>query len=156
MKSYVVKYKFSQNFIFPAEEAYKWCTDFHSDDWARMNVDGERKIKQVNEETILLTDTISGTAGKVTKKRLVRLFPERLFWTNTRISLDGRYSQFLYQIVSDGEKASHIDFTGSEVFYGGEPSHAEMEKIAEKLAESDASVWKALATAMEKELGNRK
>lgn len=153
MASYTVHYKFSQRFNFPAQEVYRWCTDFQAGDIALMNEKGKRRVRRINEDTLVLTDTLIGEWGEVTKRRLVRLYPELLFWTNTRLSADGRHSQFLYQIVPEGEERSRLDFTGSQVYYGGEkPTADRIALMAEELSKEDSRAWKALAMAMEKDL----
>jgi len=111
---------------------------------------------RINDDTIVLTDTFLIKEGKITKKRLVRLYPECLFWTNTRLSPEGRHSQFIYQIVSEGENGSRLDFTGSQVYYEKErPTAARMASLAAELASEDSSLWKSLARAMEKDLGQQ-
>jgi len=153
MISYSVHYKFSQHFNFPAKEAYRWCTDYQPDDIALMGAKGKRQIQRINDDTFVLTDTFFGDGGKTVKKRLVRLYPECLFWTNTRLSADGRHSQFLYQIIPDGKKGSRLDFTGSQVYYDDKkPTPARIASMAEELAKEDSLGWKSLAKAMEKDL----
>lgn len=153
MKSYSVHYKFSQHFNFPAQDAYRWCTDYQTDDIALMGVRGKRQIQRINEDTLVLTDTFLTDGGEKTKKRLVRIYPECLFWTNTRLSADGRHSQFLYQIVPEGDKGSRLDFTGSQVYYDNErPTSARIASLASELAKEDSSLWRSLAKAMEKDL----
>ncbi|MBC7126916.1 MAG: hypothetical protein ABC585_03815 [Candidatus Methanosuratincola petrocarbonis] len=78
MASYSVHYKFSQRFNFPAQEAYQWCTDFQAGDIALMGGKGKRRVTRINDDTLVLTDTVIGEGGKVTRKRLVRLYPELL------------------------------------------------------------------------------
>ncbi|MDI9644376.1 MAG: hypothetical protein QFX35_04050 [Candidatus Verstraetearchaeota archaeon] len=117
-----------------------------------MGEKGKRMVTRINEETLILTDTILEGDKKVTRKRLVRLFPERLFWTNTRLSEDGKYSQFLYQIFPDRDGGSRLDFIGSHVFYDKErPKPEEIASMAEELAMKDSKVWELLAEAMEKD-----
>lgn len=156
MESYSVHYKFSIHFKFPAQEVYRWCTDFQGGDITLMNEKGRRHVRRINEDTLILTDTVIGEGGETTKKRLVRLYPELLFWTNTRLSADGRHSQFLYQIVPEGEGCSRLEFTGSQVYYSGEkPSAERIASMAEELSKEDSRAWKALAKAMEKDLKQR-
>ncbi len=153
MASYSVHYRFSQHFNFPAQVAYRWCTDYSAEDVTLMGEKGKRKIRRINDDTFVLTDTYYQDDGEVIKKRLVRLYPERLFWTNTRLSSEGRHSQFLYEIVPLGANSSRLDFTGSHVFYGAKkPTPAEISSIANKMAEEDSLAWKSLAKAMEKDL----
>ncbi|MGA2573304.1 MAG: hypothetical protein ABSF36_03720 [Candidatus Methanomethylicaceae archaeon] len=153
MIAYSVHYKFSQHFNFPAQDAYRWCTDYQTDDIVLMGSKGKRQIQRINDDTLVLTDTLFGKERKTVKKRLVRLYPECLFWTNTRLSADGRHSQFLYQIVPDGEKGSRLDFTGSQVYYNSKkPTPVRIALMANELAKEDSLGWKSLAKAMEKDL----
>jgi len=122
-----------------------------------MGINGKRRVIRINENTLVLADTMFEKGEKVTKRRLVKLYPERLFWTNTRLSVDGRYSQFLYKIVPEGDSHSRLDFIGSQIYYGSaKPSQAEMDRASQELAECDSSIWRYLATAMEKDLGRSK
>jgi hypothetical protein len=118
MEAYSIHYHFSQRFDFAAEEAYEWCVSFDAGDVVRMGKRGSRRIKWIDDDTLILTDTVlpQGGRGKgTTKRRLVRLYPERLTWTNTRLSPVGRYSQFLYEIISEGATACRLEFTGSHI-----------------------------------------
>jgi len=145
--SYSVHFKFSQHFDLQPDEAYEWCTDYDSGDIKLQGRDGIRKTQWINEDTILLTDLNYVGARRVAKRKLVRLYPERLSWTNTRVSSEGKHSQFLYEI--SGEKGgSRLDFTGSQVFHGKKPSAARLQTIAGDLAKENSAIWRNLAKAM--------
>jgi hypothetical protein len=148
LSSYSVHYEFSQQFNLPGKAAFYWCIDYRSDDWARMGKNGKRKIKRINEDTLILTDIVVGKRGPVTKRRLVRLNPERLAWTNTHISGPNKHSQFWYQIVATGSGKSRLDFTGMQVNYGKRPSAATLAKIAKELKADDSRMWSLLAKEM--------
>jgi hypothetical protein len=151
VNSYSVHFKFTQHFDFPPEEAYSWCTDYQPEDIRLQGNDGVRKVQWVNEDTVVLTDiTFTGTR-KVAKRRLVRLYPERLSWTNTRISSEGRHSQFLYDIVAE-KGGSRLDFTGSQVVLGKRPSPAKLAAMAAELVKEDSATWRNLAKAMARDL----
>ncbi|MGA2663993.1 MAG: hypothetical protein ABSF83_03530 [Nitrososphaerales archaeon] len=160
--SYSVRYRFSQPFDFPAVAAYRWCTDYQPDDWALMGEEGTRKIEHINEDTLILTDTVTaGKDGPVTKERLVRLNPERLAWTNTHLAGPNKHSQFWYQIV-EGEgrgkkrQGSRLEFTGLQVYHGGAPPSPEkLAKMADRLVIVDSGAWKLLAEEMRKDLGKQ-
>jgi len=154
MESYSVHFKFSQHFDFPAEEAYAWCTDYDSGDIGLAGQRGRRSIQRINEDTLVLTDTYFTDGGKVVRKKLVRLYPESLSWTNTRISAEGRFSQFLYRIIPEAE-GSRLEFTGSQVLPGKKPSAKKVAALAKKYAEEDSDSWRNLAEAMERDLGSR-
>jgi hypothetical protein len=149
--SYSVHFRFSQHFDFPPERAYRWCTDYDSGDIKLQGNQGLRKIRWVDEDTVLLTDVSISSKGTVSRRKLVRLFPERLSWTNTRISSEGRHSQFLYEIVAE-KGGSRLDFTGSQIFEGRRPSSVKLEAMAGDLAKEDSAVWRNLARAMAKDL----
>jgi len=150
VKSFSVHYTFSQHFDFPARRAYEWCTDYDPNDWALMGVKGRRSIRRLNEDTIILTDTHSKGKSKTVRNRLVRLYPEILSWTNTRISTEGRHSQFLYQIFAE-HGGSRLVFTGNQIF-AGQATRSRRAALAKQLAKEDAALWKNLAKAMAKDL----
>ena len=151
MDSYPVRYRFSQSFEASAKAAYEWCTDYQPDDWNRMGKKGIRKIHRLNEDTLILTDTVVEASGPVTKKRLVRLNPDRLSWTNTHLAGPNKHSQFWYQIIAVGDK-SRLDFTGLQVNYGKRPSASEIREMARDLRNSDSRMWVLLAKEMSKDL----
>lgn len=152
MDSYPVRYQFSQLFDVPAEAAYRWCTDYRPDDWGRMGKKGTRKIKHLNEDTLILTDTVTEEGGDVTKKRLVRLNSDRLAWTNTHLAGPNKHSQFWYQIVALGKGRSRLDFTGLQVNYGERPSPSRTREMAGELRKGDSQMWTLLAKEMSKDL----
>ncbi len=156
MDSYSIHYGFNQPFDFPAKIAFDWCTDYKSDDWAKMGKKGTRKIKHINDDTLILTDTVTGKDGPVTKKRLVRLNPERLAWTNTHVGGPNIHSQFWYQIVARGKQKSRLDFIGLQVNYGKPPSTVRIAEMAKELRTDDAGMWTLLAEEMRKDLGKQK
>jgi len=155
MDSFTVRYEFSQRFKVPARDAFGWCTDYRSDDWERMGKKGTRRIRHINEDTLILTDTVEGREGAVTKRRLVRLYPERLAWTNTHVGGPNRHSQFWYQIVEEGAGKSRLDFTGLQVNYGNRPSPKGIAAMARELKADDAGMWVLLAEEMYKELNRQ-
>jgi len=156
MNPYTVHYAFSQAFNFPAKTAYDWCVDYKPDDWARMGLKGTRKVKRINEDTLILTDTVMGESGSVTKQRLVRLNPDRLAWTNTHLTGPNRHSQFWYQIVVEGRAKSRLDFIGLQVNYEKRPSPARLAEMAEELATEDSGHWQLLAKEMRKDLSRQR
>jgi hypothetical protein len=78
MDSYSIHFKFSQHFDFPPEKAYRWCTDYEPGDIKLQGNNGIRRVQWANEDTAVLTDTNFAGAKKVAKRKLVRLYPERL------------------------------------------------------------------------------
>jgi len=152
VETYSVHYGFSQHFDFPPQAAFLWCTDYAPEDIELMGEKGRRKVKRLNEDTFVLNDKYKTKEGKVVKKRLVRVYPERLSWTNTRVSKDGRHSQFLYQIVAEERGGSRLDFVGSQIFTGKKPGKAKLDGMAKQLATDDSAAWRNLAKAMAKDL----
>jgi transposase len=152
MNSYPIRYQFSRSFDVPAKAAYQWCTDYRPDDWRRMGKKGTRRIKRLNEDTLILTDTVEGEGGAVTKKRLVRLNADSLAWTNTHLAGPNKHSQFWYQIVAVGKARSRLDFTGLQVNYGRRPSALRAAEAAKELKEDDSRAWVLLAREMSTDL----
>jgi len=117
-----------------------------------MGDEGHRNVQRVNDDTFILTDDFETKEGRLTKEKLVRIYPESLSWTNTRISFDGKFSQFLYQIVAEGKGGSRLDFTGSQIFPGKNPGRAKLTAMAKRLVIEDSASWRNLAKAMSEEL----
>jgi hypothetical protein len=147
VKSYSVHFSFSQHFDFPPKEAYRWCTDYQPEDIKLQGKDGIRKVQWINEDTVVLTDITFDGKRKVSRRKLVRLYPERLSWTNTRISPEGKHSQFLYQITAE-KGGSRLDFAGSQVASGTKPSSAKLVAMAAEISKEDSATWRILAKAM--------
>ncbi len=155
METHSVHFGFSQHFGFPAAEAFEWCTDYSPCDLDLMGNGGRRKVQRVNEDTFILTDEY-GTKGEGVlrtrrSKKVVRIYPERLGWTNTRVSSDGMYTQFLYQIVPE-EGGSRLEYTGSQIFPGRRPGPKKLAAIAKRLTAEDSASWRNLARAMAADL----
>ena len=157
MKAYSTRYKFSQHFDFPAEEAYRWCTSYDPGDLSLMGEKGRRDVRRISENVLLLTDRTRQGEGYTTKRKIVLLYPERLAWTSTHVSGPAKHSQFLYEIVPEGRAASRLEFTGFQVTYGDkELSSSENASYAERLRKEDSGAWRLLAQAMERDLKRRK
>ncbi|MGA2198652.1 MAG: hypothetical protein ABSG45_01810 [Nitrososphaerales archaeon] len=154
MYHYTVHYRFSQRFSFPVQDAYAWAIDYDAGDLALMGLDGKREIERIDVDTLVLNDTFFA-AGRTTKKRrLVRLFPELLMLTNTRLSGPNKHSQFIYQFVAEGKKRSRLDFTGAQVERSRtRPSTSKIAALASEYASVDSALWVNLAEAMRKDLG---
>jgi hypothetical protein len=150
-----IYYHFQQHFNVPARKAFDWCTTYTPGDHALMGEkDVIRKIEQITDRTVILTDTYNvGADNQIEKQRLVQLYPEMLFWTSTHTSGPAKHSQFIYQITADAVERSHLDFTGLFLDYGNEKiSEADVAKLAEKTRHDDAVSWALLAKAMEQDL----
>ena len=109
MPWYTVHYTFSQRFKVPAKDAYAWAVDYDAEDISLMGLNGRREIERIDRDTLILNDTFFAGGQTTKKKRLIRLFPELLTLTNTRLSGPNRYSQFLYRFVDEGTGKSRLD-----------------------------------------------
>jgi hypothetical protein len=157
MPSYTVHFAFSQKIPFPAKDAYEWCTDFDEGDLALEGISGTRTIERIDDATIILADTVEADGRKVKKVKVVRLYPKLLFWTNTRISELGKYSQFIYQIVPEGKNASRLDYNGAQIFEADKvPSKSEIVAMSKRLTKEDSEAWVNFAAAMKKDLTGRR
>lgn len=154
MKSFSVHYRFSQHFDFPARKAYDWCTNYDPGDIELGGGKGRRKIQWLNESALILTDTYFAGRRNIVKRRLIKLYPGILWWTNTRVSADGKYSQFLYQITPE-PGGSRLLFIGNQIF-AGSASASRRAALARQLAKEDSAFWKVLAKAMAKDLGGKR
>ncbi len=154
MLPYSIRFSFTQRFSVPAKDAYRWCTDYHPDDWVLMGERGKRKIRKISGDTIILDDVTYPDGKPVVKSKIVRLDPVRLSWTNTHLTGPTKYSQFLYRITPEGNGGSKLEFTGLQVEYSKTKVTAErIASLERKNSEEDSGSWRNLARAMEKELG---
>ena len=157
MPRFTVHYSFSQKFPFPAGEVYAWSTDYRPEDIDLSGREGKREIERIDDSTLILTDTVKQAGVSRTKVRLIRLFPDILTWTNTRLSEEGRHSQFIYKIVPDGPGSSRLDFSGAQLDESPKaPSSSQLSALARRYSEADERIWVNLAAALEKDLGPRR
>ncbi len=148
-----VNYKFSQRFSVPAKEAYRWCTNYEPTDLALMNEEGQRRIRKLTEDTVILTETSVRNGKRIKKVKLVRLHPEKMSWYNIHTLGPNKNSAFLYQIVPEGKTRSRLTFTGLLVVYSKIPFRRErIKQIADREKRGDSNAWRLLARAMEKDI----
>lgn len=150
MSATSLRYSFSQHFDVPPAEAFAWSVDYRPDDHKLMGRKGTRKIAWISDDAVVLTDTVETGTGRVTKERLVRIYPDRLSWTNTHLSGPNQHSQFLYEIVPD-RGGSRLNFTGLQLNYQ-KMSKRDAERLAKQYAKEDAELWVRLAGAMERDI----
>jgi len=113
----------------------------------------ERQITHLTDNTIILTDTFHTVNGIVEKQKLVQLYPDRLSWISTHLTGPNKYSQFVYEILAEGNNASRLDFTALHLEYEKESLNSEgIKLLAAKLRGEDSEVWKRLAKAMASDL----
>ena len=149
---YSVKYRFVQRFNVPAEQAYKWCTDYDPRDIELMGDRGRRAIGKISESTLILDDTfVLGKSRTAKRRRLVQLYPETMSWVSTHLIGPNKHSQFIYQIVPEGRRASHLEFRGHQVEYGKK----KIPGLANRLKTADSAEWKKLAREMENDLASK-
>jgi hypothetical protein len=148
-----IYYSFSQRFNAAAAKAYEWCTNYDPQDHALMRANAKREILHISENRILLIDTYHDKNENVTKQKLVCLYPDRLLWTSTHLTGPNKYSQFLYEIVSESKRVCRLEFTGMQIEYdnGETLSKKEIETRAKRLRKEDSAAWRLLAAAMERE-----
>ncbi len=152
MRAYSAKYDFNQRFSVPARQAFNWCTDYQPSDLSLMNESGTRRIVKLNEDTILLKETIRQNGKAVTKTKLVRINKTSMSWTNTHLSGPNLHSQFLYRIVPEGKRTSRLFFTGLLLCYSVKHlSKHVLKQIAKSERRVDSLAWKQLAKAMERD-----
>ncbi len=147
-----LRFDFTQRFRRPAREVYAWATDYRPDDPAGvMGLEGSRRVEWLGPDTLLLTDRLGPPGERVAKKKLVRLYPERLAWTSTHLSGPNKHSQFLYELFPDGPRACRLVFTGSQAIYPDEaPPPGEVRALARKVRDQDAALWRRLAAALDR------
>jgi hypothetical protein len=148
--SVAVNYHFSQSLAANAKEAFDWCTNFSAQDHELMGEkNAARKIKSLNERTLIITDIFHTPAGDIEKQKLVQLYPDILTWTSTHLSGPNKHSQFLYEISPQSKDTSTLLFVANHLEYDDK---ADAKVLAEKLCREDAAVWVLLAKAMALEL----
>jgi hypothetical protein len=148
-----VRYRFSARLPAPPPAAYRWATDFRGDDLVASGR-GARKVTWLAPDAVLLTDVPPKGRRREAKTRLVRLYPDRRSWTNTHVSGPYRHSQFLYEIVPAGRRASRLEFTGLQlVRFARTPTPGAVAAMGRTLAREDASLWRVLVRAMARDLG---
>ena len=149
-----LRYRFRQPLGVPARAAFDWCTDFRAEDATLFGDRRRRTLRRVAPDALVMTDTTYPEGRPVRIRRLVRLEPETLSWTNTHLDGPYRHSQFWYRIVPDGPRRCHLDFSGLMLTTRARRlSDGERAKLAGSYRRSDASVWRRrLGPALEAEL----
>ena len=148
-----VRYKFTQKFAVPVDEAFSWSINYDPRDWKRMGLEGRRRIKKLTDDAIILEDTRPTDKGPATTTRLVRINHERRSLTNTHIDGPTPHSQFWYEFFPEKDGGSRLEFTGLFLLPSKERlSEAEVSKIAAGERKGDSKVWVSLARSMKAEL----
>jgi hypothetical protein len=153
-----LRYRFRQPLRAPAREAYAWCTDFGPDDGKLFSEPTRRSVRPLSDDALVMTDTTYPRGRLLRIRRLVRLNPSELAWTNTHLNGPFRHSQFWYRIVSDGARKSHLEFQGLRLERSPRRlSAAERDGRAELCRRSDSEEWRRrLAPALERDLRSQR
>jgi hypothetical protein len=150
---YPVRYRFIQLFSVPAVTAFGWCVDYEPHDLGLMRLKGERRIRRITEDAIILHETTYSKGRAVRKTKLVRLDPAHLTWSNTHVAGPYRHSQFLYRILPAGRNSSKLDFTGLLLIRSRTKlTPKKLKQIADDERKQDSRSWKNLAKAMSRDL----
>ncbi len=151
-----IKYRFTQHFKVPALEAYRWCTSYDPKDLSLMGTKGKREIQWLSKDAVILSDSFrKKNGGTFTKKKIVRLDPSALSWTNTHIAGPFKYSQFLYKIVPEGKNSSRLEFRGLHLQSFDARNKQNTRTLASKIRKEDSGTWKLLAKELNKDLGQK-
>ncbi|HTW56052.1 MAG TPA: hypothetical protein VMG36_06405 [Thermoplasmata archaeon] len=152
-----LRYRFRQPFPVPARAAFAWCTDFGPGDGRLFLARTERRVDRLADDTIVLTDTTYPNGARRRIRRLVRLHPAAMAWTNTHLDGPFRYSQYWYRVVPDGARRSHLEFDGFRLVQRpGRPSATEVARLAAAECAGDAKTWREqLAPALVRDVRGR-
>jgi hypothetical protein len=154
-----IDYAFTAKLPAPRAAAYLWATDYQPDDLVLMGFDARRSVERIAQDTVLLTDTFASDpfaiapGGRVTKVKLVHLFPRHWSWTSTHVSGPTKYSQFLYELVPEGRTACRLRYTGVQVEERPRsgPGRSIVQR-ARELAREDSQGWRHFAAAIARDL----
>jgi hypothetical protein len=149
--AFTIRYGFSQKFNYPAEEVFRWCTDYRSGDLGLMAEDGKRSVERITKETFILDDTYRNGTKTTRKKKIVNLYPDTLSWVSTHLVGKTKYSQFLYKVSPLGSSSSRVDFTGFQVEYDDKKKR-DAKALSEDLRKEDSHAWDLLAKEMENDM----
>jgi hypothetical protein len=149
-----LRYHFRQALNVPARAAYDWATDFDPADGRLFSRKTRRTVHRLTDDAVVLTDVTYPDGRPRRIRRLVRMDPAGMAWTNTHLDGPFRHSQFWYRIVPDGRSASHLEFEGftlEEV-----PRRLSSAMVAARAAQNrrhDSAEWRDyLAPALEAEV----
>lgn len=152
-----IRYEFRQPFRVSAPAAFRWATDFGPSDAELFGDQRRRTVRRLGPDALRMTDTTHPAGRTLRITRLVRIFPERMAWTNTHLSGPFRYSQFWYRIVPDGPRRCHLEFTGLKIETRSRPlTPVEVRRESEANRREDSATWRQrFAPALERDVGAR-
>jgi hypothetical protein len=150
-----LSYHFSTKLAAPRPRAYRWATDYRSDDFELGKLNGTRKVERLADDLILLTDSFqedpfnARPGAPTVKVKLVHLFPDEWKWTSTHIAGPAKYSQFLYELTARGPGASTLHFSGNQVeSVARRPTPASIRLRTQELRREDSQLWARLSAAL--------
>jgi len=153
MQVFSIHYRFSQRFSVSAKKAFDWCTDYQQGDLALMGEEGCRRITKLTNDTVILEERVVQNGRQVRKVKLVKLNRYRNSWHNIHLKGPNRYSEFIYEIISEGRRSSRLIFTGLLLVYSAKPiAQRNLRELADRERVNDSRAWRRLASAMAKEL----
>lgn len=154
MPLYSLQYSFRQPLRAPARAAYAWCTDFEPEDGKLFLVKWRRSVRRLGKDALVLTDTAYPAGRPQRIRRLVRLNPAEMAWTNTHLDGPFRHSQYWYRIVSDGTRSCHLEFRGLRLVTTPRASSAsEIARLTGLERRADADLWRLrVAPALRRDL----
>ena len=157
MQASSVTYTFTQQFQVPAQDAFKWATDYQPNDLALMGEKGKRRIRRLTEDAIILEEGVRVGAKTIWKVKLVRVNPRTLSWHNIQLQGPNKYSEFIYEVTSRGSRKSKLTYTGLLVVYSkNRLSRQRLRQVANREKRYDSKAWKLLANAMVKDYQRNK
>lgn len=149
MPMITIPFRVTQAFPVPAADAYAWATDFDAKDIALFGRKGRRKVIRLTDDTLILADTIVGDDGKkISSRKLIHLFPERLTWTSTHLDGPTMHSQLTYEITARGKKGSQLTYSGHRVESVKRKTPGLVKKRSGEVAKMGGGAWSKLAAAM--------
>jgi len=150
-----LSYHFDTKLAAPRREAYRWATDYRSDDFDLSGINAERKVEKLTDDLILLTDSFKDDpfdarpGARTVKVKLVHLYPEQSRWTSTHVAGPAKYSQFLYELTPRGAHGSTLHFHGNQVeFVDRRPTPSSLRRRAQELRREDSQLWARLSAAL--------
>lgn len=154
-----LSYRFSTKLAASRHRAYRWATDYRSDDFDLSEIDGKRKVEWLTEDLALLTDSFendpfdSRPGARTVKVKLVHLFPNECTWTSTHVAGPAKYSQFLYELAPRGPGGSTLHFRGNQVeFVEGQTTPSSRRRRTQELKREDSGLWDRLSAALTDDL----
>jgi len=149
MPTATIPFRVTQAFPVSAADAYAWATDFDAKDIALFGRKGRRKVTRLTDDTLILADTIVQDDGsKVSSKKLVHLYPERLSWTSTHLDGPTKHSQLFYEITPRGKRGSELTYSGHRLETVKDATPRAVKARSAEVTKMAGGAWKKLAAAL--------